>query len=68
MFSGPARDDHMSELIFNEMNCVAMKCRHRLPDGVPHLVVYTAFFYFGTSFFVISTSVLSLSCALKNNV
>ncbi|BDA42670.1 Ureide permease 2 [Coccomyxa sp. Obi] len=24
---------------------------HRLPEGVPHLVVYTAFFYFSTSFF-----------------
>lgn len=24
---------------------------NRLPEGVPHLVVYTAFFYFSTSFF-----------------
>ena len=27
---------------------------HKLPEGVPHLVVYTAFFYFSTSFFGIS--------------
>ncbi|KAK9909739.1 hypothetical protein WJX75_006774 [Coccomyxa subellipsoidea] len=30
---------------------------HRLPEGVPHLVVYTAFFYFSTSFFLFSSIV-----------
>lgn len=41
---------------------------HTLPDGVPHLVVYTAFFYFSTAFFVISTCVQlyasSAACAM----
>ncbi|EIE24652.1 putative ureide permease 2 [Coccomyxa subellipsoidea C-169] len=27
---------------------------NRLPEGVPHLVIYTAFFYFSTSFFIFS--------------
>jgi hypothetical protein len=29
--------------------------RHTLPEGVPHLVVYTAFFWFSTAFFIVST-------------
>lgn len=28
---------------------------HKLDEGVPHLVVYTAFFYFSTSFFFVAT-------------
>lgn len=32
--------------------------RHTLPEGVPHLVVYTAFFWFSTAFFIVSTCAL----------
>ena len=33
---------------------------HRLPPGVPHLVVYTAFFYFSSMFFCESSESLLL--------
>ena len=42
---------------------------HRLPPGVPHLVVYTAFFYFSSMFFCEPPTPYSVESELdKDNI